>query len=196
VHLRTTACLFFHATDVSPQIEKKNKNQNPARAPFSRAVVRNYIVDIGVGGHMSHLYPGHQATKQLGATPISVSLRGVSSQHFGPISRSGTRLSLHEVLPMHQRTVEMETANITIALENIQIGPRDNDSDTWMLSKGQLPFEKKLSNQGRLSLRIRSSPGMKWVLKKQAARAAAAAECPKDILILTAPSIFKISTIR
>jgi hypothetical protein len=45
---------------------------------------------------------------------------------------------------MQQRTVEMETANITIVLENIQIGPRDNDSDTWMLSKGQLPFEKTL----------------------------------------------------
>jgi hypothetical protein len=102
--------------------------------------------------------------EQMGATPISASLRGVSSQHFGPISRSGTRLSWHELLPMQQRTVDMETANITIALENIQIGPRDNDSDTWMLSKGQLPFEKKLSNQGRLSLRIRSSPGMKWVL--------------------------------
>jgi hypothetical protein len=66
VRWRTTACLFFHATDVSPQIEKKHKNQYPARAPFARAVVRNCPVDIGVGGHMRHLYPDHQATRATG----------------------------------------------------------------------------------------------------------------------------------
>jgi hypothetical protein len=43
-----------------------------------------------------------------------------------------------------QRTIDIETVNVTIVLENIQTGPRDNDSDTWMLSKGQHPFEETL----------------------------------------------------